>query len=280
MIKVERIAGALGAEVSGVDLSKPLGAQAVLEIRKALLENLVIVFRNQSLDPVQQKILASAFGELHVHPYVKGLAEAPEVVQVTKDADQVQNIGGLWHADVTFNKRPLMGAILHAVETPPYGGDTMFANMYMAFDELSSAMRNVLSGLQAEHSAARAFSREGIANLKSEEHKSMQVDNLQAEDVVSIHPVAFVHPETGRKALFVNDLFTTKFVGMSEQESQPLLQFLYRHATREEHTCRVRWQPGTTVFWDNRCTQHYALNDYYGFRRVMRRVAIAERAES
>lgn len=272
-IAVTPMAGAIGAEVAGVDLSQPQPDDVWDEIRRAFLDRLVIAFRDQSLTPQQQIALAARFGKPAIYPFIQGLDEAPEVIEILKTEEDTDNFGGRWHSDTTYMDRPALGSVLYAKETPDAGGDTMFANMYAAYDALSEGMKASLDGLHALNSSAqndrggRAAKMKKLAGMKS----SYKVDSdvLEAE-----HPVVRTHPETGRKALYLNGSHTVRFRGMTEAESKPLIDYLARHAVRPEFTCRLRWEPGTIAVWDNRCAQHYALNDYPGQRRRMHRVTI------
>ncbi len=275
-IDVRPIAGALGAEVQGVDLSSPLDDETFAEVKRAFHENLVIFFRDQQITPQQHVAFAGRFGELDIHPFAKGLDDLPEVLPVIKEAeDHAGNFGGTWHSDVTFYEKPALGSVLYALETPAYGGDTMFANMYMAYDTLSDGLKELLEGLTALHNASRSYGVDSrTTRRKAKGSKSMEIKfGLDAEAMVE-HPVVRTHPETGRKGLFVNHVFTQRFKGWTQEESQPLLDYLYAHAVRPEFTCRFRWRNGSIAFWDNRCVQHYALNDYHGQRREMHRVTI------
>lgn len=276
-IEVHPIAGALGAEVHGVDLSSPLDEETFAEVTRAFHENLVIFFRDQRITPQQHVDFARRYGELDIHPYAKGLDDLPEVLPVIKEAEDraSNNFGGTWHADVTFYEKPALGSILYALETPAYGGDTMFANMYMAYDALSEGMKELLEGLTALHSASRAYGTESRTSRRKEQgSQSMEVKTSNDAEATVEHPVVCTHPDTGRKGLFVNHVFTQRFKGWTKEESQPLLDYLYAHAVRPEFTCRFKWRDGSIAFWDNRCVQHYALNDYHGQRREMHRVTI------
>ena len=266
---VRPLTGALGAEISGVDLATPLEDGAVAAIRSALLEHLVIVFRDQRLTPGQHLAFARRFGPLHRFAYTAACAlpDHLEVLRVVKEKEDRKVFGELWHADVTFLEKPVLGSILHAIEVPKQGGDTLFANMYLAYETLSDGMKALLERLTAVHeSEVRAENASDVANGGTGGFVVMGTE----------HPVIRVHPETGRKSLFVNRTYTTRFSGMTAEESRPLLEFLFQHATRPEFITRLRWAPGTVVFWDNRCTQHRPLNDYHGQRREMHRVTIAD----
>ena len=273
-IEIEPVSPALGAEISGVDISKPLDDQTVAAIRATLLEHLVVFFRGQSLTPETLIAFATRFGELARYPFVKGMDDYPDVVEVVKREDEVNNFGGIWHSDTTYLERPPMGSVLYACEIPPVGGDTLFANMYLAYESLSG-MKAFLDGLKALNSAAKPDAAVGRVLRRTE--RPTGEDEIKTE---SVHPIVRVHPETGRKALFVNRGHTVKIDGFSQEESEPILEFLYAHQIRPEFTCRFRWTPGAVAFWDNRAAQHNAVNDYQGYRRVMQRVTLAgERPE-
>lgn len=272
-IDVKPVSGALGAEILGTDLSRNLSNQAFDEIHQAFLENLVIFFRDQTLTPQQQAAFARRFGPLGIYPFVDGLEDAPEVIEILKTESDEMNFGGAWHSDTAYLKHPSLGSVLYAHDVPAAGGDTLFANMYLAYETLSDGMRAMLDGLVGVNSAALK-SGGGRAKRMTQrdamkERNMDQVDAFKAE-----HPVVRTHPETGRKSLYVNSVHTVRFKDMREEESKPLLDFLNAHAIRPEFTCRFRWTPGTLALWDNRCTQHHALNDYQGQRRRMHRVTI------
>ena len=269
-LEIRPISGALGVEVYGINLVQSLNSADVKNIRKALLDHLVIFFRNQFITPSQQLSFAKHFGELVEYPLVKGLDGFPEIVPVVKLPDETINFGGLWHSDTTYLETPPLGGILVAKELPPYGGDTLFSNMYLAYESLSKGMQNLLNDLTAINSSAKSRVTETRRDRMHSSSKGSVNCELKAE-----HPVIRTHPETGRKALYVNFGHTVRFKGMSEKESAPILNFLYRHQTRPEFTCCFRWHPGSIAFWDNRCTQHNPVNDYNGYKRVMHRISIA-----
>lgn len=272
-LTVTPIAGSLGAEITGIDLSEHLSDDVVTEIRQALLDHLVVFFRDQNLTPDQQIRFALRFGDLEEHDFVKGMPDYPEIIRVVREADETtKNFGGSWHSDVTHQACPAMGSILYAVDVPPFGGDTLFANQYRAYETLSPGMQEMLSGLTAIHSARGPFAPEGRSKSN---WKNMHVETSEKAFEEQEHPVIRTHPETGRKMLFVNRTFTIRFKNMTEQESAPLLEFLFQHAQNEHFTCRFRWSKGAVAFWDNRAVLHHALNDYGGFRREMHRVAIS-----
>jgi taurine dioxygenase len=272
-ISVSRIAGALGAEVSGVDLSQPLDDEAIGEVRQALLEHQVIFFHDQHLTPQQHLAFGHRFGELQIHEFVEGAAEDPRIIEVRKEAGETRNFGGGWHTDVSYLERPALGSVLYAHEVPAYGGDTMFASQYLAYEALSDGMKAMLDGMTAIHSARRPY---GVnAARKMEPGPSSMKFHFTEEAHGEVeHPVVRTHVETGRKSLYVNATFTLRFKDMTEEESAPLLNYLCQHAVRPEFTCRFRWRKNSIAFWDNRCVQHNAINDYPGERRVMHRVTI------
>jgi taurine dioxygenase len=270
-IEVRRLAGALGAEVFGADLSGELDNETFDDIHQAFLDHQVIFFRDQSLTPDQHKRFGRRFGRLNIHPYVAGMADHPEVMEVIKEPQDRVNFGGGWHSDMSFLPAPSIGSILYALEVPEWGGDTLFSSQYAAYDALSDGLKATLEPLQAIHSAGREY---GPGGHSAQSRASMQIAEAEGATGETVHPVVKVHPETGRKALYVNPAFTMKFEGWSTRESRPLLDYLFQHARSEAFTCRFRWQKGSVAFWDNRAVWHYALNDYPGQRRHMRRVTV------
>jgi len=270
-LKIRRVAGALGAEISGVDLAQELPDATIAAIRQALLEHQVIFFRDQALSPERQVAFGARFGPLNVHPYVAGMAGHPEVMEVVKEPGDRINFGGGWHSDMSFLERPAIGSILYAVETPEFGGDTLFSSQAAAFDALSPGLQTTLEGLSAVHSAAREYSAQGHSAQKRQSMAIAEADGLVGEYV---HPMVLVHPETGRKALYVNPAFTIRIEGWKTRESKALLDYLFEHCRYEGFTCRFNWAPGSVAFWDNRSVWHFALNDYPGQRRHMRRVTV------
>jgi taurine dioxygenase len=269
-MKIAPIAGALGAEIGDIDLRADLAVGTVAEIRRALLDHLVVFFRDQDLTPAQLIAFARRFGTLSRYPFVAGLADYPEIIEVAKREDERVNFGGIWHSDTTYLDEPPMGSILLAREVPASGGDTLFANMYLAYETLSDGMRRLLDKLVGISSSAKA----DVTRTREDRIRSSPSDRAR-EQFVAEHPVVRTHPETGRKALYVNIAHTARFEDMSEAESAPLLDFLFPHQVRPEFTCRFRWTPGALAFWDNRATQHNPINDYHGKRRIMHRVTLA-----
>ncbi len=267
-IEVLPIAGALGAEIHGVDIGRPLEDEVVAEIRRAFLDHLVIFFRDQSLAPREQLAFARQFGEPIEYPQLQGLPDCPLITPVIKLEQERVNFGGVWHSDTAYLERPPMGSMLYALELPPYGGDTLFANQYLVYDALSEGLKKTLAGLIGINSSTKADA------SKTREDR-LRDAGAAPKVLVGEHPVVRTHPETGRKGLYVNVGHTTAFKGWTEKESRPLLEHLFAHQVRPEFTCRFRWAPGSLAFWDNRCTQHNPVNDYHGFRRIMHRVTLA-----
>jgi alpha-ketoglutarate-dependent taurine dioxygenase len=270
MIEVRKIAGALGAELYGVDLSQPLATTTAASIRAAWLEHLVIFFHDQILTPEQFLRFARTLGEPMEYPLLRGLPEFPEITEVMKLEHERANFGGIWHSDTTYLERPPMGSMLYAREVPPFGGDTLFANQYLAFETLSAGMQRMLDGMIALSSSAKAD-----ATRTREDRMRTQAREGVPTEYLAEHPVVRTHPETGRKALYVNVAHTVRFKDMTDEESAPLLGYLFQHQTRPELTCRFRWRVGSLAFWDNRCTQHNPVNDYHGHRRLMHRITLA-----
>ena len=268
-MQVKKIAGALGAEISGVDLSQGVSAGLAGEIRQVFLEQQVIFLRKQSLSPAQFLTFAQAMGQPIEYPFVKGIEGFPHIIEVKKLEHEKVNFGGIWHSDTTYLEVPPMGSMLLAREVPPFGGDTLFANQYMAYEALSSTMQNLLAGLQGISSSAKA----DVSKTREDRIKSD--GNADAPKTYqALHPIVRTHPETGRKALYVNVAHTAGIDGMTEAESAPILSFLFAHQVKPEFTCRFAWEPHSLAFWDNRCTQHNPVNDYHGHRRVMHRITL------
>jgi taurine dioxygenase len=267
-IRVAPLTEAVGAEITGVDLAVTLADEMVVEIRRAWLEHLVVFFRDQTLAPDAFLAFARRIGVPVEYPFVKGIESFPEIIAVTKLPHETVNFGGIWHSDTVYLERPPMATLLVAREIPPRGGDTEFASMYAAYAALSPAMQRLLEGLRAVNSSALA----DVSKTREDRIRdSGVVDN---QEYVSEHPVVRTHPETGRKALYVNVAHTERFVDMTVEESRPLLQFLFEHSVRPEFTCRFRWQPGSLAMWDNRCAMHNPINDYDGFTRSMHRITL------
>jgi taurine dioxygenase len=270
-MQVKKIAGALGAEISGVDLSDGVSAGLAREIRQVFLEHQVIFLRKQSLSPAQFLAFAQAMGEPIEYPFVKGIEGFPHIIEVKKLKHEKVNFGGIWHSDTTYLDVPPMGSMLLAREVPPHGGDTLFANQYMAYEALSSTMQDLLAGLKGISSSAKA----DVSKTREDRIKSDGAgDKTAPQQYQALHPMVRTHPETGRKALYVNVAHTAGIEGMTDAESMPILNFLFAHQVKPELTCRFAWEPYSLAFWDNRCTQHNPINDYHGHRRVMQRITL------
>ena len=260
-IEVKPLTPTIGAEIFGVDLSRPLTDRQFSEIHATLLRHLVIFFRDQHLTIEQHKAFGRRFGELDIHPTTR-MEGHPEIIEIKADEHSKYVAGEVWHSDVSCSPTPPMGSILYLHEVPANGGgDTLFVNMYRAYETLSAPVRALLDGLTAVHDGDRVY--------RGRQGKKVSGDLPRAE-----HPVVRTHPETGRKALFVNPNFTSHIVGLSPLESDALLQMLFRHAERDDFKCRFKWQPCSIAFWDNRCTMHLAMWDYYPQRRYGHRVTI------
>jgi taurine dioxygenase len=271
-ISVQPIAGALGAEISGVDVARDLDDGAIAEIRQALCDHGVIFFREQNLGREQHKAFTRRFGKIFIHPNYNGVSADPEIVDIVREPGDKKIVGEDWHTDTTMVAEPPLGAILYAIEVPPYGGDTLFANQYLAYETLSDGLKRTLEGMRAVHSDRLVAGPR--ANMNAQRSTKVREDASWRE-TISVHPVVRTHPETGRKLLFVNRSYTVGFEGWTEAESKPLLEYLLGHGHRPEFTCRFRWDNGSIAFWDNRCTKHLAVHDAGPFRRVMRRTQIA-----
>jgi taurine dioxygenase len=270
-MEIRAFCPALGAEIMGVDLARPVVEVAIDAIRRALGEFGVVFFRDQQLTPEQHLAFAQHFGGVNLNRFFKAVDGYPAIAEVRKDPDQQQNIGGNWHTDHSYDLAPAMGSILYAREVPDAGGDTLFASMYRAYDALSDGLKRTLEELRALHSSRHVFG-PSTYGLRGDLRGRVLNPELAAQD--AIHPVVIRHPDSGRKALYVNPAFTVRIEGWSDEESRPLLQYLYQHAVRPEFSCRFQWRPGSIAFWDNRCTWHYALNDYSGHRRLMHRITV------
>jgi len=272
-IEIQPVSGALGAEICGVDISKPLSENQSGTIRQAFHDHHVICIRGQLVTPTQQLEFARCFGKPDIYPYIKGLPETPEVIEILKTEKDTVNFGGGWHSDTSYLENPALGSMLYAIEVPSAGGDTMFANMHLAYEALSDGMKSMLDGLIGMNSSAQSY-RGGRAK-KMKELDGMKDKYIESSEVSTAgHPVVRTHPVTGRKGLYVSRGHTTHFKDMTAEESAPLIGFLADHVVRPEFTCRMKWEPGTLMFWDNRCTQHFAVNDYFGERRRMHRVTL------
>ena len=262
--------GSIGAEISGVDLSLDLSDAVFSEIRQTFIEHGLIFFRNQELTPDDHLRFAKRWGKININRFFAKVDGYEQTAEVKKDPDQEINIGGAWHTDHSYDQIPAMGSILLAKETPKTGGDTLFANMYRAYESLSDGLKRTLESMNACHSSRHVFgSHTGYA-----EASNQRIGNPELATQDAIHPVIITHPESKRKALYVNPEFTVNFEGWTKEESQPLLDYLTEHSTRPENITRFNWEPGSIAFWDNRCTWHFALNDYPGEKRLMHRITV------
>ena len=273
-IDVRPVSNFVGAEITGVNLGEPLTDFSYQIIRRALCEWGVLFFREQNITPAQHLDFGKRFGELHVSKTISKVPGYPLVGEVRKEPNQARNIGGNWHSDHSFAEIPPLGSILVARELPDIGGDTLFANMSSAYDKLSNGMKMMLEGLSAVHAKKKALQ---SSNLSAE--RQVSTNELEkmggAVEEQFIHPVVVKHPETGRRILYVNPTYTVRFDGWTEQESKPLLQFLFEQGSSPENICRFDWEVDSVVFWDNRTVWHYAINDYQGKRRVLHRVSVS-----
>ncbi len=269
-IDIHPLSPALGAQISGVDLSRDLTGEQRNVIEQALLDHQVLFFRDQPITPQQQARFAANFGDLHIHPIYPNVPEQPEVLILDTAVTDVRD-NAIWHTDVTFLSTPALGAVLSAKQVPAYGGDTLWASGIAAFEALSRPMQRLLDGLTATHDFTRSFPLERFGNTA--EHLARWEETRRKNPPLS-HPVIRTHPVSGRKALFVNDGFTTRINELEAAESEAILKLLFAHGTRPEFTLRWRWQTNDVAMWDNRVTQHYAVDDYRPQRRVMHRATI------
>jgi taurine dioxygenase len=268
--EVRPLSGSIGAEILGIDLVAEPGENVIGEIRQVWLKHNVIFFRDQDLPPAKFLAFAKRFGDVVEYPFIKGIEGFPEIIPVVKLEHETKNFGGIWHTDTAYLDKPPMATMLIAREVPPYGGDTLFANTYLAYETLSDGMKRMLAGLVAVNTSAKADV------TRTREDRVRDGGKTEAKkEFVSEHPVVRTHPETGRKALYVNIGHTLRFKDMTEEESAPLLKFLFQHQAKPEFTCRFDWRVGSMAIWDNRCALHNPVNDYHGFRRVMHRVTLA-----
>ena len=268
-ITIKKISGALGAEISGIDLNQKLSSEEIHSIKQAFLDHQVIFLRNQDIDAKHFLNFARLIGKPIKYPFVKGLNEFPMIIEVKKLKHEKVNFGGIWHSDTTYLKVPPKASMLLSQKIPPYGGDTMFANQYLAYESLSSTMKQLLDGLIGISSSAKADV------SKTREDRIKKDGSAKANEVLlAEHPIVRTHPETGRKSLFINIAHTIGIKGMSPEESQPLLNFLFERQIKPEFTCRFSWTKNAIALWDNRCVLHNPINDYHGFERLMLRITL------
>ena len=269
-INVKPLSGNIGAEIDGVNLKK-ISKEQFKEIKIVFGEYGVIFFRNQTLSPEEEIIFAELWGEININRFFTNLEGYPKIALVSKEPDQKKNIGGAWHTDHTYDLEPAMGSILFAHQVPKKGGDTLFSSMYAAYETLSDGLKDTLKNMYGRHSSRHVF---GTSRAERNDDTVGRIINSDKAKQDAIHPVVITHPQTGKKALFVNPTFTLGFDGWSDEDSKPLLNYLYSHATKPEFTCRFKWEEGSIAFWDNRSTWHLAVNDYHGQRRLMHRITI------
>ncbi len=267
-MEVKPLTGGLGAEIVGADIRREDQFDAIMS---AFAKYSVIALRGQSVSPQEHLTFARRFGPINVNRFFKPVDGHPEIAMVLKEKDQKEAVGEGWHTDHSYDQEPAMGSILHALEVPPHGGDTLFVSMAAAYEALSPTMRGFLDGLWAVHSSRHVF---GASIMDTEAAKSGRLGNAEAATQDALHPVVITHPLSGRQGLFVNPVFTTKIKGLSEDESTAMLGMIYDHCKQPEFQCRLRWQEGDIAIWDNRATWHKAINDYHGFRRFMHRVTV------
>ena len=269
-VEVNPVSGGVGVELSNIDIGNGVNDAEFSSIQQAFIDNGLVFLHNQNMTPEQHIEFAERWGDININRFFPKVSGYEKIAAVVKEKDQIVNIGGGWHTDHSYDKIPAMGSILLARETPPVGGDTLFACMYKAYESLSDGLKKTLEGMNAVHSSRHVF------GDQSEYKKSLE-DRFGNSDLATqdaVHPVVITHPESRRKALYVNPGFTIHFEGWTANESKPLLDYLYQHATLMEHTTRFKWAEGSIAIWDNRCTWHYALNDYHGARREMHRITL------
>lgn len=261
---VKRLGSTIGAEIHGVDISSDLPQPIIDEIRQALLAYKVVFFRDQPLTPESHVAFAKRFGDLEIHPFLPSNTGVPELVRFEKSFD-VKGYENTWHFDVTWRDTPSMGAILHAIKVPECGGDTLFCDMYAAYDGLPQAVKDRIDDLDAEHDYVKAFARQVPAD---------RVAEMREKYPLVVHPLVARHPETGRKHLYNNPIFMNRILGVSESESDALMTDLWRESHNVEYQCRFKWEDDSVAFWDNRSCQHYASSDYWPDIRIMERASI------
>ena len=268
-MRITALSPSIGSTIYGLDLSQPLSDEAVAEVRAIWLERKVIIIRDQLLTSPQFLSFARRFGKTDIYPFLEGLNEFPEITPVLKRETETVNFGGIWHSDTTYQPCPPMATILYAIDLPPVGGDTLFADQHLAYKALSDGLKDTLVGLKIVCRADKAAVTATRADRIAESGR-----NTDKSKLVGVHPVVRTHPETAKKALFVNPAHACHFDGWTEAESEGLLSYLFTHQVRPEFLCRHVWQSGDIVLWDNRCTLHYPVNDYHGYRRLLHRITL------
>lgn len=273
-IEVRPVAGALGAEIVGIDVGAPLDAATVADLRRAIVDHGVVMLRDQKLDREAQLRFARLLGEPEVHPIANGMADHPEIIRVLKPAGQRAFFGTSWHTDNSFFEKPTSFTILYGEVVPPVGGDTVWASMEKAWELLSTPMKRFLEPLSAVHSASSAYDPRTTGDAKYRGEAPITYTYSDAIWDKVVHPIVRTHHESGRKSLYVNPMFTQRIQGLERHESDAVLAMLHAHCQRIELQCRFAWKPGSLAIWDNRSVQHYAIDDYEGFERVMYRVTL------
>ena len=266
---VHPLTPAVGAEITGLDLSRPIPPDTLARLRQVWLERKVLFFRDQTLTPDQQLAFTRQFGEVEKYPFLPGIDGHPLIAPVLKEAHETVNFGGVWHSDTAYLETPAAGATLYALEIPPVGGDTIFVNAALAYAELPEAIKEEILGLRAVNSSAKA----DVTKTREDRLKDLG-DSAPRQEFTNLHPVVRTHPETGEKILYVNEGHTLRFEDRSEEASAPLLALLYQQLRKPEYQCRFRWSRGTLTMWDNRAAQHYPVNDYHGHRRLLHRISL------
>ena len=275
LMRITPITGTVGAELSGLDLKQPISEDLEQALRAALDTHLVLVIKDQFLDAAQHGLLSEVFGKPMVNPYAPGKAPHPEMTHVIKEADDTAGVfGGGWHTDLSFFDQPPNGSVLCALEVPPFGGDTLFSNQQAAWDGLAAPLREILDERKLVH-VGKPYGIKWAPPIEEQSMKGSSLRNDPDADRERFHPAVLTHPVTNRRALYLNPTYTLRLDGMSEEESRPILDALFQHTTQPEYCCRLRWSEGMVAIWDNFSTQHYAVNDYYGYRREMRRTAFS-----
>jgi alpha-ketoglutarate-dependent taurine dioxygenase len=272
-LTVEPVAGALGARVTGIDLAAVSDPGQLEGVRQALADHLVVFLPDQALSLDDLERVTDLLGGRDLTPFVEPLDDRPFVIRVIKEPSDALNFANAWHSDLSYLPAPPAYTLLHAWEVPDHGGDTVWSNQYLAYETLSSGLRETLDGLRAVHSAGMAYGTGGLLD-QFKDFTSMAIAPSPEAYAEHVHPAVTVHPVTGRRALFVNPVYTTRFEGWTKEESHALLGHLHRHSINENFTCRFRWSVHTLAIWDNRCTMHNALNDYAGVRREMYRTSV------
>ena len=272
-MKITPISNALGAEISEINLSVRLSNNQISRLYDAFLKYRVLFFREHTLSTTQVLEFSQTFGVPAIYPFIQGLPEAPEVIEIIKTETDENNFGGSWHSDTSYMHRPAKATLLYAKEVPDFGGDTLFCNTNMAYEQLSGGMKKLLGDLEGVNSSEKGY-QGGRAAGMNRLNAMKGTYKKETNSFVSEHPVIRTHPDTGKKSLYINKSHTYRFKNMSEEESTPLINYLCDYMVKPEFTCRFRWREGSLAIWDNRTTLHHAINDYQKKRRHMQRITI------